>query len=133
MTTFDIEMEPLTVFEVGDECLFIQYSDNQALFEDLLKYYNDEAYRFEVPASEFGAVANRLEEAYFEPTVVTELEPYCVLIEKYDNHAEILKHSVATWERDGKRFFLMKDELAVKDAIERGAMPTSKMDSVVGL
>jgi hypothetical protein len=65
--------------------------------------------------------------------IVTDLEPYCVVIDKYDEHAEILKRSVATWERQRKRFFLLKDDLAVKEAVERGAERVSDTDFVVGL
>lgn len=133
MPTFDVKPEELTVFKVDDEYLFSQYFDQQDVFEDLRDYYNDDAYRFEVPADEFENVRERLEDAYFNPVVVTNLEPYCVVIDKYDEHAEILKQSVANWERSGNRFFLMKDELAVKEAVERGATRISETDFVVGL
>jgi len=131
--TFDVDPEPLTVFEAGDEYLFAEYFDNRALFEDLREYYDEETYRFEVPADEFEAIRDRLEAAYFEPVVVTDLEPYCVCIDRYDKHADILKRSVATWERSGHRFFLMKDELAVKEAVERGATRIGETEFVVGL
>ena len=133
MPTFDVEPEELTVFEVDDEYLFSQYFDQQDVFEDLRDYYNDDAYRFEVPEDEFNSVRERLEDAYFDPVVATDLDPYCVVIDKYDEHAEILKQSVANWERSGNRFFLMKDELAVKEAVERGATRISETDFVVGL
>jgi len=133
MPTFDVEPEELTVFKVDDEYLFSQYFDQQDVFEDLRDYYNDDAYRFEVPADEFENVRERLEDAYFDPVVVTDLEPYCVVINKYDEHAEILKQSVANWERSGNRFLLIKDELAVQEAVERGATRISETDFVVGL
>jgi hypothetical protein len=133
MSSFDIEPEQLVVFEVDDEYLFSQYFDHTDLFEDLREYYNDTAYRFEVPEEEFDAVRERLEDAYYDPVIVTDLEPYCVVIDKYDEHAEILKRSVATWERQRKRFFLMKDDLAVKEVIERGAERISDTDFIVGL
>lgn len=75
----------------------------------------------------------KFDNAYYEPTVVTDFEPYCVVVEKYDEHAAILKQSVLTWERQGKRFFLMKDDLAVKQAIEYGATRITDTDLVVGL
>jgi hypothetical protein len=103
------------------------------VFEDLRDYYNEDAYRFEVPADEFENVRECLEDAYFDPVVVTDLEPYCVVINKHDEHAEILKQSVANWERSGNRFFLIKDELAVQEAVERGATRISETDFVVGL
>jgi hypothetical protein len=131
--TFDVDPTQLVVFKIDDEYLFSHYFDQQDVFDALQEYYNDNAYRFEVPAAEFDTVSNRLEDAYFEPAVVTELEPYCVVIDKYDEHAEILKNSVANWERGGKRFFLMKDDLAVKEAVERGATLISETDFVVGL
>ena len=133
MPTFDVDPTQLVVFKIDDEYLFSHYFDQQDVFDALQEYYNDNAYRFEVPAAEFDTVSNRLEDAYFEPAVVTELEPYCVVIDKYDEHAEILKNSVANWERGGKRFFLMKDDLAVKEAVERGATLISETDFVVGL
>ncbi len=133
MPAFDVEPEELVVFEVDNEYLFSQYFEQTDLFEDLSGYYNDTEYRFEIPADEFDAVRERLENAYYDPVIVTDLEPYCVVIDKYDEHAEILKQSVATWERQRKRFFLMKDDLAVKEAIGRGAEHISDTDFVVGL
>jgi len=65
--------------------------------------------------------------------IVTDLEPYCVVTDKYDEYAEILKRSVVMWERHGKRFFLMQDKLAVNEAVERGAERISDTDFVVGL
>lgn len=133
MPTFDVDRDEIIVFEIGDEYLFSYYFDQQDVFEDLRDYYNEDEYRFEVPADAFDTVRERLEDAYLDPVVVTDLEPYCVLIDKYDEHAEILKRSVATWERQGRRLFLMKDELAVKEALEHGATRISETDFVVGL
>ncbi|ESS04454.1 MAG: hypothetical protein A07HR67_00740, partial [uncultured archaeon A07HR67] len=81
----------------------------------------------------FDAVRERLEDAHYEPVVVTDLEPYSVVIDKYDEHAEILKRSVATWQRRGRRFFLMKSDLAVKEAVKRGAKRVGDTDFVVGI
>jgi hypothetical protein len=133
MSTFDVEPERLVVFEVDEEYVFSQYFEQKDVFEDLREYYSDTEYRFEVPEAEFDAVRERLEDAYYDPVVVTDLEPYCVVIDRYDEHAEILKRSVATWERRGKRFFLMADDLAVKEAVERGATRVGDTDFVVGL
>jgi len=121
------------VFHIGDEYLFSHYFDRQDIFTALQEYYNDENYRFEVPENDFESVQQRLEDAYYELTVVNELEHYCVVIDKYDEHAEILRESVATWERRGQRFFLMKNQLAVKEAIERGADRLTETEFVLGL
>lgn len=133
MPAFDVDAKPLIVFEVGDEYLFSHYFDREDVFEDLRDYYNDDAYRFEVPADEFGTVRERLEEAYFELTIITDLEPYCVVVEKYDKHADILRESVVTWERRGHRFFLMQDEVAVKEALDQGARKLAETDFALGL
>ena len=65
--------------------------------------------------------------------VVENLEPYCVVKEKYTKHADILRNSVANWERDGQLFFLMKDELSVREAVEKGARRIEETEFVVGL
>lgn len=123
MPRFGVDAEPITVFRVDDEYLFSHYFDREDTFADIKEYYNDEAYRFKVPADEFDPVRQRLEDAHYEPHVVEDLDPYCVVIDKYDEHAAILRESVATWERRGHRFFLMQDDLAVKEALEQGPEP----------
>lgn len=133
MPAFDVDGEPITVFRVGDDYLFAHYFDRKDVFRDLREYYDDDAYRFEIPADEFEAVRERLREAYYEPVVVEELEPYCVVKEQYTEHADILRNAVASWERDGQLFFLMKDELAVEQAVQRGATPVEETAFVVGL
>lgn len=133
MPTFDVDPEPLTVFRVGEAYIFAHYFDRTDVFEALSEYYDGEHYRFEVPADEFDDVREVLADAYYEPEVVEDLEPYCVVVEKYDKHADILRHSVVTWERRGHRFFLMKSELAVEEALERGATRVSETSFAVGL
>jgi hypothetical protein len=133
MSTFDVEPERLVVFEVDDAYVFSEYFEQTDIFDDLREYYSDTEYRFEVPEAEFDAVRERLEAAYYDPVVITDLEPYCVVIDRYDEHAEILKRSVATWERRNRRFFLMADDLAVKEAVEQGATRVGDTDFVVGL
>ena len=125
--------DQLLVFEVDDAYLFSQYFGRTDVFEDLQEYYNDTEYRFEVPKAEFDAVRERLESAHYEPVILTDLEPYCVVIDRYDEHAEILKQSVATWHRRGRRFFLMESDLAVREAVERGAKRVGDTDFVVGI
>jgi hypothetical protein len=130
---FGVDPESVLLFRVGDEYLFSEYIETEAVFADLREYYNETEYRFEVPTDAFETVCGRLEDAYFSPVEVTDLEPYCVVVETYDEHAAILKQSVATWERRGHRFFLMESDLAVKDAVERGATRIEETDLVVGL
>lgn len=133
MPTFDVEPERITVFRIGEDYLFAHYFEREDLFEELREYYNEEAYRFEIPAEKFDAVRDRLAEEYHELVVADELEPYCVVIEKYSEHADILRDSVVHWERRNHHIFLMKDELAVQEAIEAGAKPLEGTDFVIGL
>lgn len=133
MPQFDVDAERITVFRVDDEYLFSHYFGQTDVFADLSEYYNEDEYRFEVPDEDFDDVRERLEDAYFAPEVVTDLEPYCVVIDKYDEHAAILRESVATWERRGHRFFLLKDNLAVKEALERGAERVSESKFALGI
>jgi hypothetical protein len=133
MPQFDVDAERITVFRIDDEYLFSHYFDQTDVFADLSEYYNEDEYRFEVPVEDFDDVRERLEEAYFAPEVVTDLKPYCVVIDKYDEHAAILRESVVTWERRGHRFFLMQTELSVKEALEHGADRISETDFALGL
>jgi hypothetical protein len=133
MPTFDVDPEQITVFVVDDEYLFSHYFTREDLFEQLSEYYNEEAYRFEIPADKFEAVREQLADEYIKFVVVEDLEAYCVIKDKYTEHADILRDSVLHWERDGQLFFVMKDELSVKEAIERGATPIADTEYVVGL
>ncbi len=133
MPEFEVTAERITVFHVGDEYLFTHYFDREDVFDELRAYYDRSAYRFAVPADEFEAVREFLETEYFEPVVVDDLEPYCVVTEKYTEHADILRNSVAHWERADHLFFLLKDELSVREAVERGATPVEETEFVVGL
>lgn len=133
MPEFDVDRERINLFPVDDQYLFAHYFDRTDVFDDLREYYDDESYRFEVPADDLDAVRERLREAYFEPVVVDDLDPYCVVVEKYDEHAAILKQSVAHWERRGHLFFLLKDDLAVKEALEDGATRLANTDFVLGI
>ena len=133
MPRFDVEAERINVFQIDDEYLFTHFFDRTDLFEEFRDYYNDDEYRFEVPADEFDEVRERLSAEYFDPVVVEDLEPYCVVKEKYTKHADILRNSVVHWERRGHLFFIMKDELAVREALEQDAERLDETDFVLGI
>ncbi|WP_135820878.1 hypothetical protein [Halostella litorea] len=133
MPTFDIDRERINLFHVGFEYIFSEYFDQDELFQDLNPYYDPDQYRFAVPADEIDDITSRLEDAYYDPVLVEDLEPYCVVKEKYTKHADILRESVATWERRGNLFFLLPDELTVTEAIEAGATPIEDTEFIVGL
>lgn len=133
MATFDVDPERILVFNLGDEYIFKHYFQRRDLFEALQEYYNGDTYRFEVPADELAAIREELAEEYYELELIENLEPYCVVKDQYTDHAAILRESVANWTRDGYHFFLMKNELAVKTALEHGATRISETDLVVGV
>lgn len=133
MSSFNVDRERILVFPVDDGYLFRKYFEHTDLFEQLREYYNDSAYRFEVPREAFDDVAEILREAYFEPVTVDDIDEYCVVKEQYQEYAPILRLSVMHWERRGYNFFVMKDELSVEEAIERGATRLSEADLVSGL
>lgn len=127
------ECEELAVFHVDEAYYFAHYFENEDLFGRLREYYDGEQYRFEVPEAEWDEVEETLWEFYYEPRVIEDVEPYCVVTGKYDEHADILRESVLTWERRGHRFFVMKTELAVDAAIEAGATPIEETAFAVGI
>jgi adenosine deaminase len=133
MPRFDVEAERINVFPVGDEYLFTHYFDRKNVFNELREYYNGSEYRFEIPEEDFDEVSEFLKEQYFKPVVVEDLKQFSVVKETYTEHAEILKNSVANWERRNHRFFLMKDELSVKEAVEQGATKIEDTDFALGL
>lgn len=133
MPTFDIDPEDITVFPIEDEYWFSHYFTRTDLFETLRDYYNEDAYRFEIPAEEFDEVREQLAGEYIDLVVAEDLEAYCVAIEQYTEYRDILRDSVAHWERQGQRFFLMKDVLSVREAVEHGATRRSETAFVVGL
>lgn len=131
----DVEIDPdqIYFFEIDDQYYFKYYFDRSDIFDQLNSYYNTDEYRFEVDEADFSSVRETLEQYYFEPIVVTEFGPFCVVKEQYTEHAEILRKSVMNWERRGHHFFVMKDERSVAEAIEYGATPIDETEFVVGV
>lgn len=133
MLSSDGGKEQFYVFEIDDTYLFKHYFQIQSVFSELQQYYNESEYRFEIPPDEFDDVRELLEENYYEPVVVDDLEEFCVVKEQYTEHADILKNSVENWSRRGYNFFLMKDLQAVEQAIEQGAKRVERTDLVLGI
>lgn len=123
----------LYVFDLDGEYLFRQYFDSSELFDALRAYYVRDAYRFEVPADDYEEVAETLQDHGYEPTVVVDPEPFCVVIGQYEPHADILKESVANWTRREHRFFLMRSPFAVEKAVERGATLVAETEFEAGI
>jgi len=133
MSPSDSEREPIYVFKIGDEYLFTHYFQRTDIFSELQMYYNDDEYRFEVPEDDFPRVLELLEENWYKPIRVEELEEFAVVKEQYTEHKEILRNSVMHWSRDGYNFFLMQSPRAVEEAIEQGATRIEETKMVLGL
>lgn len=134
MSSADAGAGPVHVFRIDHTYRFKRYFGENALFDALSEFYDDEQYRFEVPEREWDDAAAVLREHGYEPDVVEAVEDFVVVKEQYTKHAEILKHSVEHWSRRGYNFFLMKDALSVERAVrEHGATPAAEADLAVGV
>ncbi|MDX1744336.1 MAG: hypothetical protein R3324_00220 [Halobacteriales archaeon] len=128
MSGFDVY-----VFALDRRYVFRHFFDDADVFGALREHYVDGEYRFEVPVDEWADVADHLREHGYEPTVVEDPEPYCVVIGQYEPHADILRDSVVNWTRREHRFFLMRSPLAVEQAVQRGATPVAETEFEAGI
>ncbi|MDG5761331.1 hypothetical protein QA600_18535 [Natronococcus sp. A-GB1] len=121
--------EPVKVFAVNDAYLFKHYFEEKSVFEALRSYYNGDQSRFEVPDHAFEDVQTILEEAGFEPVLIRDVRPFCVVYPKYREHPTVLfKRSVLQQSRDRVHIFLMQDQAAVEQAVNQGATPVTDTD-----
>lgn len=120
MPTFDIETEEITAFDLGDTYIFKTYFDEDPVYNQLQKYYNQDKYRFEVPERELEEVEQLLDEYYYELEVTDDFEEYCVVAEKETDSSDILRNSVMKKQRGQHEIFVMKDEISVRQAVEHG-------------
>jgi SRSO17 transposase len=126
MPAFEVDRTEITGFKVEDKILFNQYFDHDELFDNLEKYYNRDQYRFEVPESDLDKVEQILDEFFYDIKVVEQMENYCVVIEENSDTSEILRNTVMNTRKTGRDVFLMKDQLSVEQAQERGASKINK-------
>ena len=122
--TFDVipKRKHITMFKVGKLWVFKQFFENRELFNALLDHYNKDQYRFEFKST--GARNNALkllERNGFDYDLVEDLQGYVVQLPKNIKYAQILKNSVAFKETASERIFLMKDLVAVEEAVGLGA------------
>lgn len=129
MPTFDVDRERINLFAVDDRYLFKHYLEQDDVFAALRDYYNEDDYRFEVPADAFDDVQAVLAEHFYEAVIVRDLEPFCVVYPKYSDHPSVLfKASVLQRSTADAHIFLMKDQLSVEQAINQGATALADAD-----
>ena len=133
MPSFDVDTTRINAFAVEDADLYIftQYFDQEEVFDELREWYNSEQYRFEVPADEIERVESFLGEYFYDLNRVApdEIEPFCVVKEKYTDHADILRNSVYHTSRGSNTIFVMQDRLSAEQAVEQDAMPLADSDT----
>jgi len=133
MPTFDADITEINAFKVEDAGLYIfsQYFDEDEVFDELREYYDSEQYRFAVPADEMDRIESFLDEYFYDLNRVTSdaIEPFCVVKEKYTNHADILRNSVYHTSRGSNTIFVMQDRLSAEQAVEQGAIPIADSDT----
>lgn len=129
MPEFDVDTDQINVFEINGTYVFTHYFDNNEVFDQLRQYYNQSAYRFEVPTKdELDQVDELLDEYFYDLEVVDDVEPFCVVKDKYSEHSDILRNTVVKFERGQHNVFVMKDKLAAEQAVEQGATPLDETD-----
>ena len=132
MPTFDADTTEINAFEVKDADLYIfsQYFDQEEVFDELREYYDSEQYRFEVPADKMDRIESFLDKYFYDLNRVPPdaIEPFCVVKEKYTDHADILRNSVYHTSRGSNTVFVMQDRLSVEQAVEQDATPLADAD-----
>lgn len=132
MPAFDVDREEINVFEVNDTYLFKQYFDNSDVFDELRQYYNQDAYRFELPdQATVQQVDATLADYFYTLDVVDDIEAYCVVVERGKDYSDILRNAVVQFDRRQHHVFLMKDQLSVDQAVEHGATPLEQTDIIL--
>lgn len=112
----------VNAFRLADTYYVRHYFEGEAVFARLRRYYENEHYRFAIPAREFDGVRRFLREHGYSLREVADLERYTVVVRKYTAHPEnIFKEAVDQRSRDGYNCFLLKDQAAVASAVEQGA------------
>lgn len=122
----------VNVFRVDETYLFKHYFDGDEVFDRLKHYYNNQHYRFEIPAEDFEEISEFLQEHGYALVEVENIEEFVVVVEKYTEHPDnIFKASVMQRGDADYNVFLMKDQVAVEDAVHNGATRVTDTDLAV--
>lgn len=122
MPTFNIEKEEITAFDLGDTYIFKTYFEEDPVFNQLQKYYNEDKYWFEVPDCDLKEVEQILDEYFYELKITDRLEDYCVVVPEEADSSDILSNSVMRKQKRQNEILVMEDKLSVKQAEEKGAV-----------
>lgn len=121
--------ERINAFRRDETYLFKHYFDDDDVFAELKRYYNQYDYRFEVPESRFAHVRDVLERHGYALIEVDEVEEFAVIKRKYTDHPRVLfKGSVLHRSLGNFNCFVMKDREAFQQALSAGAQPLLETD-----
>ena len=121
--------EQVNVFEVDEVYLFKHYFESDEVFDRLKQYYNNQQYRFEVPPGEFEDLRSFLANHDYGLVVVDVIELFVVVMKKYTAHPDnIFKQCVIQRTVNGYNCFLLTDQAAVKEAVQKGATRLTETD-----
>lgn len=116
--------ERINAFPVDEEYWFKQYFDDAEVFAEVRSFYNPAEYRFEIPAARLGEIQSLLAEHEYGLVVVEAVDEFVVVKRKYTTHPRaIFRGAVLQRSVDQFNCFVMRDQAAVDQAIELGAMP----------
>jgi len=134
MPSFEVDRERINLFAIDDRYLFKQYFDQDDVFAELRRYYNEDDYRFEVPQEDIANVQALLEDHFYAPRIVDDPEEFCVVHRKYAKHPDVLfKASVLQRSTGDHHVFMMKDQLSVEQAVNNGATRLVEADVEIRL
>lgn len=123
-STFDViqRRKRITLFKLGKLWVFKHFFDDTESFKALAEFYNEDKYRFEFKTiGERNKALKLLERRRFDYELVEDLRPFVVKLDRFSRYATLLKNSVAYIETPRSRIFLMKDLVAVEEALKQGA------------
>lgn len=118
-------MTVINLFRIGGSCYFKHYFGSRELFDEFRAYYDSLEYRFRVGEGELEDVIGKLRSYGFEVNLVEEdeISEYTVIIDKFKKHGDLLRNAVDVVELGDEKALVMKDKVAVEEALERGRKP----------
>lgn len=116
------DVETVNAFPLRDVVLVNHYFEGDGAFAALQPYYDQRAYRFEIPRGELPGLNHGLRAHGYELARVDALEPYAVVVRKYSHHPEsVFSDAVAEFSNADFNVFVLKDAAAVATAVRSGA------------
>jgi hypothetical protein len=117
-----VPKKSITIIKAGSHWIFKHFFKDRETFLELADYYDRDGYRFVLKTpGERNLVQKLLEQRGFAVELVENSRGYVVKLSHKSRYAGVLKNSLAQIETSEWRIFLMKDQNAVKEALQQGA------------